>query len=145
MRHDRRAEDAGGEQHAVGALEARDEPFAPSAAVEADAQRVVEEAQQDDAEHPDDDELEAAVPPALEPEHREGDDGGDDPRLEQRDAEQQVQRDRRADELGQVGRHGDQLGLDPQPPGDRPREVDATQLGQVVAGRDARSSPRGSG
>ena len=52
-------------------------------------------------------------------------------------AEQQVQRDRRADELGQVGRHRDQLGLDPQPERDAAREVLAAQLGQVPAGRDA--------
>ena len=54
-----------------------------------------------------------------------------------RHAEQQVERDRRADELGQVGRHRDELGLDPQAPGDRPREVLAAQLGQVAPGGDA--------
>src|SRR5439155_18461977 len=37
------------------------------------------------------------------------------------------------DELGEVGRHRDQLGLDPQPPADRPREVRAAQLRQVLA------------
>ena len=86
---------------------------------------------------PDDHELEAPVAAALEREDRERDDGRDQPGVEQRHAEQQVQRDRRADELGEVGRHGDQLGLDPEADRDRPREVLAAQLGQVLAGRDA--------
>ena len=59
------------------------------------------------------------------------------PAAKQRHVEEQVQRDRGADELGQVGGHGDELGLDPQPPGHRPREVVAAQLGQVAPGGDA--------
>ena len=50
VRHHRRAEDAGGEQHRVGAVEAAARSPQRVAGVEADAQRVVEEAQQDDAE-----------------------------------------------------------------------------------------------
>ena len=83
------------------------------------------------------DDLEAPVAAALQREDREGDDGGHEAGGEQRDAEEQVQRDRRADELGEVGRHRDELGLDPQAPGDGAREVLAAQLGQVAAGRDA--------
>ena len=77
------------------------------------------------------------VAAALQAEDREGDDRRDQAGGEQRDAEEQVQRDRRADELGEVGRHRDQLGLDPEPERDRPREVLAAELGQVLAGRDA--------
>jgi hypothetical protein len=53
-------------------------------------------------------------------------------------AEEQVERDRRPDELRQVGGDRDRLGLHPQPPGDRPREALAAQLRQVAARRDAR-------
>jgi hypothetical protein len=137
VRHDRRAEDAGGEQDRVGPGEVRHEALDRLAGVEADPHRVVEEAEQDHAEHPGDDELEAPVAPALEPEDGEGDDRGDDPGGQQRDAEQEVQRDRGADELGQVGGHGDQLGLDPQPPRHRPREALAAELGEVAARRGA--------
>ena len=82
--------------------------------------------------------LEAAVAARLQLEDRERDHGGDQAGRERRHAEQQVERDRGADELGQVGRDGDRLGLDPQPPGDGAREALAAQLGQVAAGRDAR-------
>jgi hypothetical protein len=137
VRHDRRAEDAGGQQHAVGVLEGGDEAGDRLAGVEADAQRVVEEAEQDHAEHAGDRQLEAAVPAALQRQDPEGDGRRDQAGREQRDAEQQVQGDRRAHELGEVGRHRDQLGLHPQPEADRPREALATQLGQVATGRDA--------
>ena len=137
VRHDRGAEDAGGQQDRVRAGEVGHEALGRLAGVEADAQRVVQEAQQDHAEHPGDGQLEAAVAAVLQREDGEGDDGGDEARGEQRDAEQQVQRDRRADELGQVGGHRDQLGLDPQADGHRPREALAAQLGQVLAGGGA--------
>ena len=137
VRHDRGAEDAGRQQHRVRALEAGDEALGGLAGVEADAQRVVEEAEDDEPEQAGDDGLEAPVALGLQPEDREGDDGGDEPGLEERHVEEQVQRDGGADELGEVGRHGDQLGLDPQPPRDRPREVIAAQLGEVAPGRDA--------
>jgi len=47
MGHDRGAEDAGGQQDALGSREARDEAGGHRAGVGADAQRVVEEAEQD--------------------------------------------------------------------------------------------------
>ena len=137
VRHHGGAEDAGGEQHRVGPGEARDEALGGLAGIEADAQRVVEEAEDDEAEQAGDDGLEAPVALGLQPEDRERDDGGDEAGLEERHVEEQVQRDGGADELGEVGRHGDQLGLDPQPPGDRPREVIAAQLGEVAPGREA--------
>ena len=69
----------------------------------------------DDPEQPGDRELEAPVAVRLEAEDRERDDGGDQARGEQRDAEQQVERDRGADELGEVGGDGDHLRLHPEP------------------------------
>jgi hypothetical protein len=136
-RHDRRAEDAGRQQDRVAAVEVRDEALGRLARVEADPQRVVQEAEQDDREEPEDRQLEAPVAAVLQAEDREGDDGGDQPRGQQRDVEEQVQGDGRADELGQIGRHRDQLGLHPQPVRHPSREVLAAQLRQVVAGRDA--------
>ena len=50
---------------------------------------------------------------------------------QQRQPEQQVERDRGADELRQVGRHRDDLGLDPQAPWHRPREVLAASSGRL--------------
>ncbi len=85
---------------------------------------------------PGDRRLEAAVAARLEAEDRERDHGGDQPGDEQRHAEQQVERDRGADELGQVGGHGDQLGLNPETDRRAPGEVLAAQLGQVPPGGD---------
>ena len=55
VRHDRRAEDGRGQQDRVGAGEARDEALGRRAGVEADPQRVVEEAEEDEPEQPGDD------------------------------------------------------------------------------------------
>ena len=77
VRHHGRAEDAAGEQDAVAAVEARDEALRRLAGDEADLQRVVEEAEQDDPEQERDRDLEAPVAAALQAEHAERDDGGD--------------------------------------------------------------------
>ena len=137
MRHHGRAQDAGGEQDRSRAVEAGHEAAQHAARVGTDVQRVVKEAQQDHPQEARDRELEAAVAPGLQPEDREGDDAGDQPRGEQRHAEQEVERDRGAHELRQVGGHRDQLRLDPQAPGHRTREVLPAQLGQVAPGGDA--------
>ena len=137
VRHHGRAEDADGQQHAVGAVEARDQPGGELARVDADLQQVVHEAEEDDAEEAGDRELEAAVAARLQLEDREGHDRGHQAGRERRHAEEQVERDRRADELGQVGRDRDRLGLQPQPEGDGLLEVLAAQLRQVLAGGDA--------
>ncbi len=81
-------------------------------------------------------ELEAAVAARLQREDRERDQAGHQPGCEQGHAEQQVQPERRADELGHVGRHRHHLGLYPHAPGQRARVVRAEQLGQVVVGDD---------
>ena len=78
-----------------------------------------------------------AVAARLQLEDREGHDRGHQARDERRHAEEQVERDRRADELGQVGRDRDRLGLQPQPERDGLLEVLAAQLRQVLAGGDA--------
>ena len=47
------------------------------------------------------------------------------------DAEQEVEAERRAEELREVGRHGDELRLDPQPDRDAVRELLAADLGRL--------------
>ena len=72
------------------------------------------EADRDDHEQADDDELEGARPaPGLDEQQHDRDRPGDHAAPQQRQAEQQVERDRPADHLGDVGRHGDELGLQP--------------------------------
>ncbi len=55
---------------------------------------------------------------------------------EERDAEEQIQGERRPDELRQVGSHRYDLRLHPQPQGDESREALAADLGEVLAGGD---------
>ncbi len=57
--------------------------------------------------------------------------------LQQGNAEQQLEADRRTDKLGQIGRHGDDLRLHPIGPHRRPRKAIANMLGQVFPGGDA--------
>ena len=97
------------------------------------------EADGDDRDHADDDELEAArSAPGLHHEQHERHRAGDEAAPQQRDAEQQVERDRAADHLGDVGRHGDELGLQPVRAA-RPPVADAAaeRLGEALPGDDA--------
>ena len=68
---------------------------------------------------------------------REGAGAGEHPGREERDPEEQVEPQRGADHLGDVGRHRDHLGLEPEADRDPAREVLAAELGEVAAGRDA--------
>ena len=115
VRHDRRAEDGCRQQHRPGALEAGDQarrrPQPASGGRDEHAER---EADRDDRDQSDDDELERArAAPGLHHEQHDRDGARDDAAPQQRDAEQQVERDRTADDLGDVGRHRDELGLQP--------------------------------
>ena len=87
----------------------------------------------------DDDELEAARPaPGLHDEQHERDGAGDEAAPEQRDAEEQVEGDRAADDLGDVGRHGHELGLQPvRAAAQRLRMRPPEHLGQAPARDDA--------
>jgi hypothetical protein len=110
-------------------------PATPPASSRRPASRI--EAADDQGQQTDDRLLEAAVPAGLQREDRERRDRGDEPGGQQRHAEEQVERDRRPDELREVGGHSDQLGLHPQAPGHRPRQMLAAQLGEVAARGDA--------
>ena len=100
--------------------------------------------EQDHPEQAGDGPLERSVAAALQREQPERHDPGDHPAGEQRDPEQQVQRDRAADHLGQVGGDGHQLGLHPHAARHRRGKCPGT----APAGSarwPARASPRASG
>ena len=80
--------------------------------------------------------LEPAEPVALEGQDREGTRAGQQPGGEERHAEQKVEAERGAEDLGQIGGHGDRLRLEPEPERHRPAKVVAAGLRQVAAGRD---------
>ena len=61
----------------------------------------------------------------------------DDRGRKQRQAGQQVDADRGAEELGEVGRHRDRLGLEPEQERGASRELLAAHLRQVAPRRDA--------
>ncbi len=137
MRHDGSPDDARDEQQAVAAAgQARHEPGRDSPRINAHRGQIVGEPQEDDAEQAADRQLEATVAALFQSQDSERDHRRDQARRQQPDAEQQVEPDRGADELGQVGRHGDELGLRPQPRRGGPPEVVAAQFRQVAAGRD---------
>ena len=81
--------------------------------------------------------LETAVAPLLQGQDPEGDNRRHQPGGEQRHVEEQVQPDRRPDELGQVGRHRDQLCLHPKANGHSRRKMRTAKLRQIESGSDA--------
>ena len=137
MRHAGGAEDADREQDAVGAVEAgHEEAVADAGPRRVGLQHLESERDHDDADEGGDHRLEPAEPPRLEGEDPEGRDAGEDGGREEREAGEQVDADRGADELRDVGRHRDHLGLDPEQEGDPAWEARAAHLRQVQAGRD---------
>ena len=138
MRHHRRADDPGGEQDALGAGEAWDhQVLGDFVRRRLGVEQLEREGGDDDADQGGDPRLEPAKAHLLQGEDREGAGAGDHPGGEERNAEQQVEAERGADHLGDVGRHRDQLGLQPEADRGPSREGLPTQLGEVATGRDA--------
>ena len=108
------------------------QPGRDAGAARVHGDQVVGEAQQHDAEQGDDGQLEPAVAALVQGQDAERHDRGDQPGQQQRRAEQQVQPDGGADELGHVGCHRHQLGLHPQAAGHRARQLLTAQLRQVL-------------
>ena len=81
--------------------------------------------------------LDPAEAEALHPQDQEHVERGDDHADLERNAEQQIEPDRRADHLGEVGRADRDLGQQPQRPRHRARERVAAGLRQIAAGADA--------
>ena len=135
VRHDGGAQHRGGDQHGVGALEAGDHAPGDTAPVGRGGDQARQEPQGDDDQEGDDGVLEAALAPAaLDEQQRHRHRADDDAAPHQGDAEEQVEGERPAYHLGQVGGGGDDLGLRPE--GDAPRggEPAAQQGGQGLAG-----------
>ena len=138
VRHDRGAEDGCREQHRPRAVEARHQTPDDRAGFgrrDDDAER---EADRDDHEQPDDHELEGARSAlGLQEQQRDRDSSGDHSTPQQGQVEEQVERDRPADHLGDVGRHGDELGLQPErAPAPAASDAIAQGLGEAAPGDD---------
>ena len=84
----------------------------------------------------DDEGLDPAEALVLQIEHEEDVERGDDDAVFEGDAEEEVEADRGADHLGEVGRDDGELGEHPEGEGDRPRIGVAAGLGEVAAGGD---------
>ena len=118
--------------------EAGDEEVAGDfAAVRRGVEELVDEGDDDDADQHRDRRLEPAEAAPLQGEQGEGADAGDQPGGEERDAEEQVEAERGADDLGQVAGHRDHLGLQPEADRGAAGEAFAAELGEVLAGGDA--------
>ncbi len=137
VRHHGGPDDAGRQQHASGPVQVRNQALQRQLGRRSYPHQVVDEAREDKREQGDDGQFEASIAALLQRQHPEGDDRGDQAGRQQGHPEQQVQPDGGTDEFGQVGGHGDEFGLDPQPDGHPPGEVLAAQFGQVLAGDDA--------
>ena len=140
MRHDRRAEDADGdEEHLLipQNLGGRKETVGDADKVGLCENHVGEEAAadgQDERNHQRFDVAEALV---LQEEHDEHIERSDDASPDQRNAEEQLQADRRADDFCKVTRRNGRLAEDPQRPDDRLRVIIAAGLREIAPGGDA--------
>ena len=114
VRHHGRAEDPRGEEQRIGPVEAGDNQMVRHLRGVGLRERDLEgEGDDDDPDEPGDDRFEPPEAGALEGEDHERPGPGEKPRREERDAEEEVEPERRSEHLGQVRRHGDQLRLDP--------------------------------
>ena len=138
VRHHGRAEDSDGEEHRAAPLELRQHRVAADRAeVGVRLEQLDDVAGADHEHHDGDHRLERPEAEPLQPEDPEGTNGRDAGRGQQRDVEQEVQADRGAEELGEVGRDRDRLGLYPEPEDDPAREAVAAHLGEVPPRCDA--------
>src|SRR5712692_5366054 len=119
-------------------VKARHEGSAKDAAPRRVAPKDLEaERDHDEADKPRDHGLQLSEAPRLQAEDGEGKHARQQSRDEKWDAEHEVDPQRRAHKLGEVGRHRDELRLYPQEDDDRARKLIAANLGQAMAGRDA--------
>ena len=138
VRHHRRPEDPDGQQQRFAAAELRQHRVLRHRSER--RMRVPElgdVARRDHADEADDHGLESPEPEALQTENREGRRARDERRGKEADPEEQMEADRGAEELREVRRHRDHLGLHPEPEGGSAREAFAADLRQVPSGRDA--------
>jgi len=140
MRHHRRAQNANPDVELVRIPENRgagNEAADHGRGVGFGDQDLEQEASANRGDEYHDERLEQPEPPLLQVQHREDIQRSDRDPPRQWKAEQQVQRDRRADDFRQVARRDRDLAYDPEEQGDGPRIVVATCLRQVPARHDA--------
>ncbi len=143
VRHHGRAEDADGEQDRAAAGERGDESAGDLGGLRAREEHLRAERQHDHEHEPRDERLELANATLLHREDGEGDDGRDEGGGQQRHTEEQVDRDRRPQELGEVAGHRGELALEPEADARTPAELSAAHLGQVQARGDAEFGAKG--
>jgi hypothetical protein len=138
VRHHGGAENPDGEEHRPLALEAGDDGVpSDGGEVWVRLEELDDVAGTDRQHHHADHRLERPEAEPLQPEDREGRDCGEAGRREEPDAGQELEADRRAEELREIGRDRDHLGLDPERDRDPGRELVAADLGEVSPRRDA--------
>jgi hypothetical protein len=138
VRHHGGADDADREQDRLAPGELRDEQAVHRAGRRRVAPEQVEaEREHDHGHEAGDRRLKTPEPPDLQAEDGERGHAGQQPGDPHGQPEDHVQAEGRADELGQVGRHRDRLGLQPQQHHGAEREPVAADLGQAPAGGDA--------
>ena len=137
MRHHGRADDPDREQHGLAPLELRlDHVQADGAERRVRVVELGEVAGADRGDEAGDHGLERAQAEALQAQDQEGRDPGQQRRGEERDPEQEVESERGAEELRQVGRHRDQLSLYPEPERGPAGEALPAHFRQVAPRRD---------
>ena len=137
VRHDGRADDPDREQRALAAPELGiDGVLGHRVVVRVGEGQLDDVAGADHAHQHGDHSLECAESEPLQAEDQERGDSRDDRRGKEPAAEQQMEADCGAEELGQVGGHRDQLRLRPEEEGGLSGEPLPADLGQVAAGGD---------
>ena len=138
MRHDRCADDADGQQDAVGIAEPGNHGMIGDLAQIGPRQHGLREiGRADDHNQHRDHRLDGAEPVSLEPQHGAGRGAGEQRSRKQRDVEQELESDACAEELGEVGRYRADLARDPHRIDEHRRQMEATELSQVLAADDA--------
>ena len=140
VRHDRRAQNAEREVEGVGIVDdfpPRHEPAEHAQPVRPRDHDLVEKTARDQHDQPADERLQVAEPPVLQQEDHQHVRRREEDTHDQRQAEKQVERDGRADDLRQVARHDGNLAQHPQHDTDPARVTFAAGLREVVPGDDA--------
>ena len=141
MRHHGRAQDADRDVQFVGILEnrrARQKTRQHSARVRLGNQNLEQEATRDRRDERNHQRFEQAKSLVLHVQHDQYVEGGNDDAPWQRNAEQQVQRDRRADDFGEVAGGDRDFADHPQKERHRLGVVIAARLREIAAGYDAK-------
>jgi hypothetical protein len=115
----------------------RDEPLRDRPDIRVGDDELEEERQRDRGDEDDHEDFEPTIAMLLQVEHDQHVERGDDDAHGERDVEEEVQRDRRPDHLGEVAGRDRQLGPDPEEDPRAPRVPVPARLGQIATGGDA--------